>query len=84
MSTSLVSEVKGHGVFAPNSPQRGEVTPGKLGRCTGVHSTAETESGVERRAAMTWAQLLRRVFKIDIETCDGFGGAVYMVARESI
>ncbi len=29
---------------------------------------------------MTWAQRLKRVFKIDIETCDHCGGAVKIIA----
>jgi len=30
--------------------------------------------------AITWAQRLKRVFKIDIETCDQCGGAVKVAA----
>jgi hypothetical protein len=31
------------------------------------------------RAAMTWAQRLKRVFGIDIETCPACGGAVRII-----
>ena len=34
----------------------------------------------ERRAAMTWASRLKRVFAIDIETCSQCGGAVKIIA----
>ena len=34
----------------------------------------------ERRASMTWAQRLKRVFAIDIETCGECGGAVKIIA----
>jgi hypothetical protein len=34
----------------------------------------------ERRASMTWAQRLKRVFNIDIETCNNCGGNVKIVA----
>jgi len=34
----------------------------------------------ERRAAMTWAQRLKRVFNIDIETCRECGGAMKVIA----
>ncbi len=34
----------------------------------------------ERRASMTWAQRLKRVFNIDIETCSACGGAVKLIA----
>jgi len=55
-----------HGVFAPHSSLRSKVTPGgSARRCRG--DTPETAS--ERRAAMTWAQRLKRVFRVDIETC---------------
>jgi hypothetical protein len=29
---------------------------------------------------MTWAQRLKRVFKLDLETCEGCGGQVRVVA----
>ena len=32
-------------------------------------SSAEPRTAMERRAVMTWAQRLKRVFNIDIETC---------------
>jgi len=31
--------------------------------------------------AITWAQRLKRVFKIDVETCRVCGGAVRVIAR---
>jgi hypothetical protein len=36
----------------------------------------EEPTPAERRASMTWAQRLKRVFGIDIETCPACGGAV--------
>jgi hypothetical protein len=33
-----------------------------------------------RRAAMTWAQCLKRVFNIDITTCEACGGIVKLIA----
>jgi hypothetical protein len=35
---------------------------------------------VQRRAAMTWAQRLKRVFGIDIETCPACGGTLRIIA----
>jgi len=55
-----------HGVFAPNSPHRAWVT--KAGRGRGA--TRKASDGVEedtpaaRRSAMTWAQRLKRVFRM--------------------
>jgi len=34
----------------------------------------------ERHATMSWAQRLKRVFQIDIETCGKCGGAVKVIA----
>lgn len=34
----------------------------------------------QRRAAMAWAQRLKRVFNIDIEICEACGGAVQIIA----
>jgi hypothetical protein len=48
-----------HGAFAPNSKQRGRVTPAKRGR-GGQHPTKrdpEAATPAERRAAMTWANV---------------------------
>jgi len=60
-----------HGVFAPNSKHRAEVTPAKRGRGkkTKTANDKQDQTTAERRAAMTWAQRLKRVFNIDIETC---------------
>ncbi len=66
-----------HGVFAPNSAHRAWVT--KAGRGRGGRRP-EDRTPAERRAAMTWAQRLKRVFHIDIETCSVCGGAMRIVA----
>jgi len=65
-----------HGVFAPNSTLRHHVTPAGRGK----RRLDETKTPAQRRAAMTWAQRLKRVFKIDIETCDQCGGTVKVIA----
>ncbi len=71
-----------HGVFAPNSPWRGAITPGRRGRGVrpGVSDEEQEKTPAERRAAMTWSQRLKRVFGIDIETCPACGGAVRIIA----
>ena len=63
----------------PLSAHRAQVTPAKRGKTR----TAEAPDGpapVERRTAMTRAQRLKRVFKIDIETCKDCGGHVKIIA----
>ena len=66
-----------HGVFAPNSAHRAQVT--KAGRGRGGRG-AEDSTPAKRRASMSWAQRLKRVFKIDIETCPACGGAMRIIA----
>jgi len=55
-----------HGGFAPNSKHRALVT--KAGRGRGARREAsdevEKQSPAARRSAMTWAQRLKRVFRM--------------------
>ena len=70
-----------HGVFAPNSKYRARVTPAKRGKRKKFNSVDETDqTPAEKRAAMTWAKRLKRVFNIDIETCSECGGEVRIIA----
>jgi hypothetical protein len=45
-----------------------------------VHSTGDPRTALERRAAMTRAQRLKRVFNIDVETCRACGGTAKVIA----
>ena len=68
-----------HGVFAPNSKHRALVTPAKRGKGKGLKKgdqPNDSSIAAERRAAMSWAQRLKRVFNIDIDTCSTYGGAI--------
>jgi hypothetical protein len=69
-----------HGVLAPNHRWRGWVTPGRRGKGAKRLSSKDVASPAERHAAMTWAQRLKRVFKIDIEVCGRCGGSVKVIA----
>jgi len=64
-----------HCVFAPNSKHRSQVTPARRGRDNKPIAPAEEEQTMpgERHAAMSWAQRLKRVFNIDIQTCSACG-----------
>ena len=68
-----------HGVFAPNSKYRLLVTPAKRGRGKKVKAPND-QTPAEKRASMTWAQRLKRVFNIDVETCSECGGTVKIIA----
>ena len=71
-----------HGVFAPNSKHRVLITPANRGKGKKVNTTDDSRNRTpaERRASMIWAQRLKRVFDIDVETCDQCGGAVKVIA----
>jgi len=71
-----------HGVFAPNSKYRALVTPAQRGTGKKAKATQQPPdpTPAERRASMTWARRLKRVFNIDIETCSECGGAVKIIA----
>ena len=72
-----------HSVFAPNSQYRVTITPGKRGKGA-VKPDAATEPDdrtfMERKASMTWAQRLKRVFNIDITICRHCQGPVKIIA----
>lgn len=72
-----------HGVFAPNSKHRALVTPAKRGKGKRLKKSDQPNDSsiaAERRATMSWAQRLKRVFNIDIETCSTCGGAMKVIA----
>ncbi len=70
-----------HGVFAPNSKHRAWVTPAKRGKGSRkVAAEQEEKTPARRHVAMTWAQRLKRVFNIDVETCRVCGGASKVIA----
>jgi hypothetical protein len=58
------------------------VTPAKRGKGNKpkAEDGQEEQMPVQRHAAMTWAQRLKRVFSIDVETCRVCGGAVRVIA----
>ncbi len=67
---------------APPPAEGPQVTPAKRGKGRKVRTadSPEDTTPAERRAAMTWAQRLKRVFNIDIETCNSCGGHVKVIA----
>jgi hypothetical protein len=65
-----------HGVFAPNSKHRVWVTPARRGKGNWKVAAGQDENTpAQRHVAMTWAQRLKRVFNIDVETCRACGGS---------
>jgi ribosomal protein S27E len=60
-----------HGVFAPNFKYRKRIVP--------RHAPSRVDAD-KPLAPMTWAQRLKRVFQIDIETCPECGGKLRVIA----
>ena len=58
-----------HGVLAPHAKIRSQVVPAERPK-------PEGESAVPRKARMSWAKLLKRVFGIDMESCGHCGGEI--------
>ena len=71
-----------HGVFAPNSNHRALITPAGRGKGRNPNTAdALTErTPAERHVVMTWAQRLKRVFNIDIKTCQTCGATMKVIA----
>ncbi len=65
-----------HGVLAPHSALRAQVTPAGRGKSINVTE----RSPAERHRAMSWAKRRKRVFRIDIERCERCGGKVRIIA----
>ena len=76
-----VNVTRFHGVFAPNSKYRARVTPARRGKRKRSCLADETDqTPAEKRASMTWARRLKRVFSIEIEICSECGGDVRIIA----
>jgi len=81
-----VNLIRYYGVFAPNSRFRARVTPAGRGKGSAAAGGAPTvaandnEDGATPAQRMTWAQRLRRVFRIDVGICPKCGGAMKIIA----
>jgi hypothetical protein len=67
-----------HGVFAPGSALRAAVTPS--GRGQGAAAKPTEKERAPKAVRMSWMQRLKRVFAIDIETCQRCGGTLEVIA----
>ena len=69
-----------HGVFAPNSKHRADVTRKtkiKNNQSRNINTPLDCE---ERRSKMSWAMRLKRVFNIDVTVCRHCQGTVKIIA----
>lgn len=69
-----------HGVFAPASPDRARIVPGIRAAAAASAGEGGAVSTSDRQRSLTWAQRLKRVFAIEIETCRHCGGRLRVIA----
>ena len=73
-------------MFASNSKHRVQVTPAKRGKgnTLKVPNEIQDQTPAERRASMTWAQRLKRVFNIDADKSAGQPICTAVDCREAV
>jgi len=67
-------------VLAPNTPLRPQIVPGEADQATNTANGDGESLPPSPRARMSLAQLLKRVFAIDITTCPQCGGPFSILA----
>jgi len=71
-----------HGVQAPSAKHRINVTPARRGKGSAKanSSTNKQESSADCHKSITWAERLKRVFRVDVSVCSRCGGEVRIIA----
>jgi len=84
---SLVPPPRAHltryfGILGPHDKHRSDVVPNPEPKPEKeeTESDQDDESEFTKKKRMSWAQLLKRVFQIDIETCPSCGGTLKVIA----
>ena len=74
--------VRYHGVLAPNAADRARIVPGPPEEASEAVSCCPPSelTPAQRRHRVAWADLLRRVFRIDVTQCPACGGHMKIVA----
>jgi len=65
--------IRFHGVLAPNASLRSQIVPGEATPETDIANRNDDPPSASPRARMSWAQLLKHVFAIDITACPQCG-----------
>ena len=74
--------VRYHGILAPNAADRARIVPGpQREACEANPCCPQSElTPAQRRHRVAWADLLRRVFRIDVTECPACGGRMKIIA----
>ena len=71
--------IRFHGVLAPNATLRAQIVPGGPDHMTD-RSAEHDASSPSTPARLSWAQLLKRVFDINMASCPHCGGPLTLIA----
>jgi len=72
--------IRFHGVLAPNATLRAQIVPGAPDQVSAPAEPGAETPSASTRARLNWAQLLKRVFEIDMTICAHYGGPVTLIA----
>jgi len=72
--------IRFHGVLAPHATLRAQIVPGAPDQVSAPADADVETCSASTRARLSWAQLLKRVFAIDMASCAHCGGPVTLIA----
>lgn len=72
--------IRFHGVLAPNATLRPQIVPSGPDQVAAPTEADGEPPAASTRARLSWAQLLKRVFAIDMTACSHCGGPVTLIA----
>ncbi len=72
--------IRFYGVLAPNAALRPQIVPGEADQATASSNEDGEAPAASTRTRLSWAQLLKRVFAIDLTTCPQCGGPLTILA----
>ena len=72
--------IRFHGMLAPNAALRSQIVPGEADPATDTPDEHSDAPYASTQARMSWAQLLKRVFAIDMAACPQCGGPLTFIA----
>ncbi len=67
-------------MLAPNAALRSQIVPGEADQALNTTEGDGERSSASTRTRLRWAQLLKRVFAIDLTTCPQCGGTLTLLA----
>jgi hypothetical protein len=72
-----IHQVRFHGILAPSATDRSMVVPSKTEEA--IQGELFEEKPKKRKVRLSWAELLRRTFQVDMNECSLCGGAMKFV-----